>query len=524
MVRHLLALRFLVLKNTLRRSPWQLVGVIFGAVYGVGLLGGGLLGLIALSTQPAEVAGTIVTLGGSLLLLGWVLIPLLASGVDQTLDTLKLRTFPIRLNTLLLGLFVCGVLGVPGVVTLLLALATAATWWQHPLVALAAVICALVAVATCVVGSRMVVSLSSVFSSGRRFREVAGLIGLIPLVLAGPIIGYFTAGIGGGPMGDFTALANALGWTPFGVIWAVPAELAAGHYGLAAIRFVLGVGVLLVATLLWRRGLAVELVTPPHTANRTSAPGKLGFFARLPATPAGAVAARSLTYWTRDPRYLRQLVSLIVAPALMIFYSILFNSLGYLNAIGPIVALVLSLAIFSDVSYDSTAFASHLSSGLRGVDDRLGRVWAIAIFAVPVVLIVDVVSVAFSGAWALLPGILGLSIGLLLSGFGLSSVTSATVVVPVPAPGDSPFKAPPGAGFSNVASTFATWGILLLLVLPEIVLFTIGAATGQAVWGWLTVLVGVVLGTFYLWLGVRRGGARLDARGADLFENLVRHA
>lgn len=524
MVRHLLALRFLVLKNTLTRSPWQLVGVAFGALYGVGLLGGGLVGLITLSTQPAEVAGTIVTLGGSLLVLGWVLIPLIASGVDQTLDTTKLRTFPIPLNTLLLGIFVCGVLGVPGVVTLLLALATAGTWWQHPLIALAAVVCALVAVATCVVGSRMGVSLSSVFSSGRRFKEVAGLIGLIPLVLAGPIIGYFTAGIGGGPMGDFTTLANALGWTPFGVIWAVPAELAAGHYGLAAIKFVLGLAVLAVATLLWRRGLAVELVTPPHSANRTTELGRLGFFARMPGTPAGAVAARSLTYWMRDPRYLRQLVSLIVAPALMIFYSILFDSLGYLNAIGPIVALVLSLAIFSDVSYDSTAFAAHLASGLRGVDDRLGRVWAIAIFAVPVVLVVNVVSVAFSGSWHLLPSVLGLSIGLLLSGFGLSSVTSATVVVPVPAPGDSPFKSPPGAGFSNVASTFATWGILLLLVLPEIVLFIIGAITGQPLWGWLTVLVGVVLGAFYLRLGVRRGGARLDARGADLFEKLARHA
>jgi ABC-2 type transport system permease protein len=416
------------------------------------------------------------------------------------------------------------VLGVPGVVTLLFALATAATWWQQPLVALAAVFCALVAVATCVVGSRMVVSLSSMFSSGRRFTEVAGLIGLVPLVLAGPIIGYFTAGIGGAPMGDFTVLANALSWTPFGVIWGVPAELAAGHYGLAAVKFLLGIAVLGAAAFVWRRGLAIELVTPPHSATRTAALGKLGFFARMPATPAGAVAARSLTYWLRDPRYLRQLVSLIVAPTLMIFYAVIFDSLDYLNAIGPIVALVLSLAIFSDVSYDSTAFAAHLASGLRGVDDRLGRVWAISIFAVPVVLLVNVVSVWISGSWTLLPSVSGLSIGLLLSGFGLSSITSATVVVPVPAPGDSPFTAPPGAGFSNVATTFATWGILLLLVLPEIVLVAIGAITGQAIWGWLTLLVGLGLGALFLRSGVRRGGARLDARGADLFEVLTRHA
>ena len=29
----------------------------------------------------------------------------------------------------------------------------------------------------------------------------------------------------------------------------------------------------------------------------------MGLFSLLPATPTGAVTARSLTYWLRDPRY-----------------------------------------------------------------------------------------------------------------------------------------------------------------------------------------------------------------------------
>ena len=48
MVATLLRLRFRVLGNQLARSPWQLVGFIFGAIYGLGLLAGIAVGLVLL--------------------------------------------------------------------------------------------------------------------------------------------------------------------------------------------------------------------------------------------------------------------------------------------------------------------------------------------------------------------------------------------------------------------------------------------------------------------------------------------
>ena len=510
----------MVLKNSLLRSTWQLVAVIFGALYGLGVLLVATIGLLALSGAPVTIARTVVVMAGSALVLGWVVIPLLASGIDQTLAPARLVTFPIPLNTLLLGLTLSGLVGVPGIVTTLGALATAGTWWQHPLIALLAAVCAGIAAATCIVGSRAVTTLSSTFTSGRRFREASGFLAIIPLVLLGPIIVSLSSGIQGST-DAFPALANALAWTPLGAIWAVPSDVALGHGGVAALHFLVGVATLALLLVVWRRSLALALVTPAHTSSRSRGRGKLGFLALLPATPAGAVAARSLTYWIRDPRYARQLLVVPLIPALMFFYS-RNGPLELLNSIGPIVALLLSLSIFTDLSYEGTAFATQISSGIRGRDDRLGRAAALASFGLPIVVLFSVGSVWISGFWSVLPGLLGLSIGIFLSGLGVSSYSSARIVIPVPGPGDNPFKAAPGAGFTTALTTFATWGVIGVLVLPELVLAVVGSATGVDLLGWIGLVVGISLGSLLLVVGIRLGGAQLDRAAPELLERLAR--
>ena len=520
MVTHLLRLRLLVLKNSLLRSTWQLVAVIFGALYGLGVLLVVTIGLLALSGAPVTIARTVVVMAGSALVLGWVVIPLLASGIDQTLAPARLVTFPIPLNTLLLGLALSGLVGVPGIVTTLGALATAVTWWQHPLIALLAAVCAGIAAATCIVGSRAVTTLSSTFTSGRRFREASGFLAIIPLVLLGPIIVSLSSGIQGST-DAFPALANALAWTPLGAIWAVPSDVALGHGGVAALHFLVGVATLALLLVVWRRSLALALITPAHTSSRSRGRGKLGFFALLPATPAAAVAARSLTYWIRDPRYARQLLVVPLIPALMFFYS-RNGPLELLNSIGPIVALLLSLSIFTDLSYEGTAFATQISSGIRGRDDRLGRAAALASFGLPIVILFSVGSVWISGFWSVLPGLLGVSIGIFLSGLGVSSYSSARIVIPVPGPGDNPFKAAPGAGFTTALTTFATWGVIGVLVLPELILAVVGSATGVDLLGWIGLVVGISLGSVLMAVGIRLGGAQLDRSAPELLQSLAR--
>ena len=90
----------------------------------------------------------------------------------------------------------------------------------------------------------------------------------------------------------------------------------------------------------------------------------------------------------------------------------------------------------------------------------------------------------------------------------------------MPEPGDNPFRSRPGANISLLGPTFAAWGVIALLCLPEIVLLVVSLVTREAVWGWLGLAVGVVLGAVFLVLGVRLGGRVLDGRAPELLLQL----
>ena len=298
-------------------------------------------------------------------------------------------------------------------------------------------------------------------------------------------------------------------------------DLAAGRPGPAAVKLLIALATL--AALLWCWKLLLEraLVNPPYAGSGSRKGGKLGLFGLLPATPAGAVTARALTYWLRDPRYSGSLVVVPLLPILLVFQGSQSGDFGTLAIAAPLSAFLLAWSISADVSYDNTAFALHVATGVRGMDDRLGRALACLAFALPVVLIFAVGQNFLTGSWQALPGQLGLSLGILFSGLGLSSVVSARYTVAVPLPGDSPFKKPPGNVGQTLAVQFAGMAILALLVLPEAALLIAELVTGNAVFGWANLVVGPVLGLALFGAGVRLGGRWLDARGPELLAQLT---
>jgi ABC-2 type transport system permease protein len=145
-------------------------------------------------------------------------------------------------------------------------------------------------------------------------------------------------------------------------------------------------------------------------------------------------------------------------------------------------------------------------------------------FGIPAVVIVSIGSTAFEGDWLPAPGLLGLSLGMLLSGAAVCSVTSARFVFPVPEPGDNPFRSRPGSNISLLGPTFAAWGVIAVLCLPEIVLLIVSLVTREAIWGWLGLAAGIVLGAVLLVVGVRVGGRVLDARAPELLLQLRKDA
>lgn len=519
MVAHILRLKLTLLRNSLSRSTMQLVGLIFAALYGFGALLAVVAGLVGLGTQTPEVISTVIVLAGSALLIGWLVVPVLASGLDMTLDPARFTTYAIPMKSMLLGLGLSSFIGIPGLITLLASMATALAWWSQPLVGLVALLCGVLGAVSCIVASRAITAASASLSSSRKFKDFSGILILVPLIFLGPIFASVGSGIR-----DFQAylptLANTLSWTPLGAVWAVPSDVARGNLGAAALKLLIALGTIGVLVWIWKVCLAKALVTPAHAGGVRREGGKLGFFALFPGTPSGAVAARSLTYWFRDPRYSAGLLIAPLLPLVLAFgLSQAFDGGALGSAVGlggAISAYLVVWSIAADISYDNTAFALHIAAGVRGKDDRTGRALAAGILALTLGLVYAVVGLILSGNVMLFLATLGLTFGVVGSGLGLASVFSARFTMNVPLPGDNPMKSRPGNNLGAGLLQFGGMAGLALLVLPEIILAVVAFSTGSALISWITLVTGILLGGLFYWLGVRQGSVLYDKRAPEL--------
>ncbi|GHG44941.1 transporter [Sinomonas cellulolyticus] len=538
MVAHLIRLKLLLLRNGLRRSPWQLVGIVVGGLYGLWMLFLAVVGLILLRTLPTDVAETVLVLGGTLLLLGWTLTPVIFAGIDLTLEPARFALFPIPLRQLLLGQAVAGLIGVPGVCTLLALAATTVTWARGPLPFAIAVVSAVLALGLCVVLSRLVASAASELATSRRFRDVSRILLIVPLVLLGPGISLLAQGIGDSGAPGISAAAAVLGWTPLGAPFSAPAEAADGQLPVAVAKLIIAAAGLGLAAWGWSRTLSRALESPgSRSGSRSGGRGRglsraegrgLGAFRWMPPTPAGAVAARALTYWIRDPRYTAGLIVVPLLPVIM-YVSTVTGRRGHGSLLegpfafsGVLAAFILAWSISADVSYDSTAFSLHVAAGVRGRSDRLGRAAALLLFAFPTIVVLTLLPFLLAGDWSLAPAFLGLSLGVLLSGVGLSSLVSARYTVVVPLPGESPFKRPAGNSAQTLLVQFGGTLALGILASPEIVLLVLALVTRSPGYAWGALGVGVALGTGLLIAGILLGGLTMDRRAPELYASLTR--
>lgn len=518
-----LRLRYRALGNTLARNPWQLVGFCFGilgALWAVALVAIAVV-LLNVATELAAVRMAAV-LGGTLLVLGWVVGPVLLAGFNTTVDAPRLAPFPLTLRQVMFALTATGIAGVPGIATALAALATIGLWVRWPIAAVAAVPCVLLALLTCVVASRLVATLSG--GTGRRWHELVGTALLVVVILAGPLLsGFFALLDRAVDLGARLAqVADVLAWTPAGAAWAVPADVAAGEWLTAVARFAIAAATPAVLWIVWMRVLRVSISSPPRRAARAVKAGRIGLFGIMPTGGIGATWARSLTAWMRDPRYLRQLIIVPILPIVFVFAGGVEGPMFIASAL--IVALILAFVGYTDVSYDGTAFGTVLATGISGRADRLGRVLAAACVLIPLVVVLAVVVAQLSGSPERLPAVLGGSLGLLLAGFGVTAVSSALIATPVAAPGDSPFKSVPGQTFVSGLLVFVVLSACLLVASPPLVLAVISLLTGDAVLGGVALAVGIGYGLVLVAVGVVVGGRIFDRRGPELLASIKEFA
>jgi ABC-2 type transport system permease protein len=524
----LVRLKLTLLRNSLRRSLWRTVGLIFGLLYALGIVLAALVGLVALRwTSTAMTAdATVVTF--SFLTLGWLTMSLLVFGVDETVDPSKFALLPVRARELMPGLFVAGLVGSPGIATVLVGLGLVITWSRDVALTAAALLAFPIGVATCFLMARAATAAFAAFLSSRRFRDLAFVLLAVvgaSLGIGGNLLGNLAESSGGSLRGLLAGLARILGWSPFGWAWSIPADVARGSWGTAGLHLLLASALVAALWWTWSHFLALRLVEPVEAGGAAATIKQGTFVNRLyPKTPAGAVAERTLHYWRRDPRYLAAVASLLVAPVILVVTQ-LVNEEGSseVAAFAPtVLALLIGISVAQDLSYDGTATWLHISTGLAGADDRAGRVMSTLTVFIPMLVLMLAAAIGLTGRWDLLVPVLALTVGLTLIGLGAGAFVGALWQWPAPAPGANPFQKGSSGGLPALLSFSVTTGITMLLGLPTIALVV--GSFWQGWLGYLALVVGLLSGAVVLRIGIRTGGRALDRRWPEVMSSVSERA
>jgi ABC-2 type transport system permease protein len=459
---------------------------------------------------------------GSAIVLGFLLLPL-AFGVDDPLDPRRFTLFGIRTSRLALALAVAAAVSIPSVVVTVFAIAQVVTWSRGPLPVLLALLAVLIIVPTCILSARVSTALSSLFLSSRRARDITGAALIVLIAALAPLIALLASiDWESRALPIMRRIASVITWTPLGAAWSIPADAAAGR-GEWIVKLVISVVFLAVLWFAWRALVGVMLSRPEREVG-TQARAGLGWFERLPATPAGAIAARSMSYWGRDARYRVALAVIPVVPILMVVVLLVAGVdpmiIAWIPV--PVMCLFLGWTVHNDVAHDSSAFWTHVSAHTSGRDDRWGRVIPALFLGVPIVLIGSIVSVGLVGNWGALPGLIGLSACVLLVGLGISSLISAAFPYPAVHPGDSPFAQPLAAGSSGSVIQAVSFFATIVGAAPVVALVVLGELWGAG-WFWAALVVGVLVGAVALRAGVVLGGRIVSRHSPELLAFTLRN-
>ena len=564
MVATLVKLKWRLTLNALTKNVWAIIGTVFGALYGIGALVMVLAGAVGLGLKAdPDVIGLVLGSVGALLVAGWAVVPLLVTGIDSTLDPRAMAAWAAPSRGLALGLLAAGALGIPGCITAAVCLIPVLTWLlagQVP-AALLALLCAPAALATCVLVSRIIVTAAGI-SSSRRGRETTAIIAFVSFLVVTQLPNLIPRILGDDPaafLQQLRTLAKVMGLIPFGWAFAAPGLMATGSV-LSALVLAIGAWILPAVLLpLWQRVVNRVMTSPGTSHTRTRAyaadgegadvqhhglPDVLPWARRLGAAlpaPAAAVAARSLRYWRTDPRYLVQFLSVLLLPVVLVLGPALNSSrfvvyvngqrvensfaLGHAPAallfMAPALAVFMGWAIHDDLGLDSTALWSHISAGIRGAHDRLGRVVGAAAWQVPALLVVDLLMVAWTGRWEALPAVTGACLALYGCALAWSCLASVLLPYETLAPGDSPMRSRT-SGTAFLAALIQMVAILLLLAVcsPVLGVAVYGVVQAAPLWEWVALVAGIVWCSLLLWGGVVFGGRMLDRRGPQVLATI----
>lgn len=305
--------------------------------------------------------------------------------------------------------------------------------------------------------------------------------------------------------------------------WGVVAVDAAGRGDwLLALGGLIGLAALIAALLAgWSALLARGTTARPTThALQRGVSGRL--FRRLPATPTGAVIAKELVAWQRDPWRALELRVALWTGLLIGAIPLLIGQRELLPFVGMVIAWMGGIVSCNLYALDGSALWQTLLSPGAARHDVRGRQGAWLLIFGPVSLAATALFTALSGLGWIWPLVLALTFATLGSSAGLL----VYLAVQSPAPGIDPHlrRNPMDSSGDTLGQAFLMMFLVGLLQLPALAVVVQGLASESLALQWAGVLVGLATGALVAWWGGRAASRRLQAAGPELFNLLLRGA
>jgi ABC-2 type transport system permease protein len=312
--------------------------------------------------------------------------------------------------------------------------------------------------------------------------------------------------------GSVPWLATALrglpsGWGPVAVEAAARSDWAEAGLALAG----LAVAAAALAAC-WPAVLARRMNAAAHPARRGTARDRGR--AVLPRTPAGAVAAKELRMWGRDPiRLTCLLIALLVGAAACAIPRVTAGTSVVLPYAGVLTAVIAGACACNLYGSDGTSFwVTVMTPGAARADIR-GRQAAWLIIVAPYALAVTIAFTALSGQRSAWPWALGILLAVLGGAAGLAPLASLISVQPLDETG-SPTPA------WSLKVHIALVAVAATALVPVAIL--IAGGLSHLTWlTWAAVPAGLASGIALAgWLG-RRAAARLERQQVRILKVLT---
>jgi ABC-2 type transport system permease protein len=517
--RLLVQLKLRLLRNALRSSGSAKVSFILSTVFAVAVAVGTFAGLAALRGDSASVDLTTVVF--TIFAFGWLGLPLLAFGLDGTLDPATLALYPLRTRPLAVGLLAASCAGAWPLANVIGLLGVTVGLARGAFGLLIAVLAVLLQVLFCITLARFVTTALAGLLRSRRGRDLAAFL-VIPIFVLYEIFTQVVpkaAASGKLTASSFGGVDRWMRWIPPGLAAHAIQDASTGHPGTALLRLVLLAAIIGALGWLWIRSLGQALVTVDTSTQGSAVRGAALPFSRFGLR--GTLTARFWVYQRRDPVALIYWAIVVVVAAVVSFRTILTPK--YLT--GLILAVALAAALMAALHANSIAmtgqdfsFESLALSGRRRLRAYFsGQDIALGMIAVPLLTVISFALAVVAKHPA--DGFLGLAVALAAIGAGLALSNVFTVAMPYPVEKRAGTPVPrPADGFMG-HRILGTLGSLIgtgVLIIPVVLAVVFTRSDPAAVRMPVLVLCAAAYGLALAWAGVRVAAGLAEPRLPEL--------